>query len=188
MLKAGEKKRNQLEQNIDVAREKDRELFEQAESAFAIQYKEWEDLQRLAAGVLKRDGQACYEAVFRFSPFADVKALMSSLALTFHGSYVVVDLLVREDDILPRPILTLTSTGKLSKKDMAVSKFNELYQDHVCSCRLRVGREVLALLPVEFVIVNAKGDLVNSITGRISLLPPSARLSGWSSETIVVLT
>ena len=164
---AAEKKKGRLEQNIEKARARDSSLFEQAQTDFVRQYQEWEEMQRLANGILKKSSQACADAVIRFNPLAEVKALTSSLALTFHGNYVVADLLVRENDILPRQVLTLTSTGKLSKKDMAVSKFNELYQDHVCSCLLRVGREMLALLPVEFVLVNAKGDLLNAATGRM---------------------
>ena len=54
---------------------------------------------------------------------------------------------------------------------MPKTKFYELYQDHVCSCVLRVGRELVALLPVEMVLVTAMGRLLNKKTGHIEEQP-----------------
>ncbi|MGN7986116.1 hypothetical protein ACTJKC_02190 [Pedobacter sp. 22226] len=52
-----------------------------------------------------------------------------------------------------------------------LSRFNELYQDYVCSAAIRVAREVFALLPMERVQVNAIADLLDSATGRIRPMP-----------------
>ncbi len=59
------------------------------------------------------------------------------------------------EDIVPKQRKALLKSGKLSVKDMPVGKFNELYQDYVCSCVLGTARDVLALLPVDVVIVSA---------------------------------
>lgn len=39
--------------------------------------------------------------------------------------------------------------AKLSVKAMPKGRFHEVYQDYACGCCLRIGREVLALLPVD---------------------------------------
>ncbi len=48
---------------------------------------------------------------------------------------------------------------------MPQSKFNELYQDHVCSCVLRVARELFAILLIKTIIVNGIKNLLNTKTG-----------------------
>jgi hypothetical protein len=72
---------------------------------------------------------------------------------------------------LPHLTLSLTKAGKLSKKDMAVAKFHQLYQDHVCSYLIRIGREILSLLPVNFIIVHMLSDMVDGSTGRLAKQP-----------------
>jgi hypothetical protein len=54
---------------------------------------------------------------------------------------------------------------------MPAGKYNELLQDYVCSCVLRVGRELLSMLPDDLVIVTAVDDVLNSATGHIEELP-----------------
>ena len=39
---------------------------------------------------------------------------------------------------------------------MPKARFHEIYQDYVCSCMLRVAREVFAILPVETLLVTAR--------------------------------
>lgn len=52
-----------------------------------------------------------------------------------------------------------------------MTKFYELYQDYVCSGSLRVARELFALFPIEMIIVNAIGNLLNTKTGRMEDTP-----------------
>ena len=50
---------------------------------------------------------------------------------------------------------------------MPKSRFFELYQDYVCGAALRVGRELLALLPVDMVLAHGTSEVLNSVTGHI---------------------
>ena len=54
---------------------------------------------------------------------------------------------------------------------MQKGRYYEIYQDHVCGAALRAGRELLALLPVQFVVVHATTDLLNSATGHMEESP-----------------
>ena len=118
--------------------------------------------------MLAKEPAAYRDAMELFNPFAEVTALGTHLNFDFHSGRIIVTLLVNTEEVIPKQALSLTSTGKLSQKDMAISKFHELYQDHVCSCLLRVARETLALLPVEYVLVNVVSDLLDPSTGRIT--------------------
>lgn len=73
---------------------------------------------------------------------------------------------------------------------MSKSKFNELYQDHICSSVIRIARELFAHLPLEFVRINAMAEVLNSATGHIenqpilsAILPPET-INKLNLETI----
>ena len=78
---------------------------------------------------------------------------------------------VNSEEAIPNYELKQTSTGKLSRKDMSKSKFNELYQDHICSSVIRIAREVFAYVPVEYARINAVSNLLNSATGHMEEQP-----------------
>ena len=52
-----------------------------------------------------------------------------------------------------------------SKSSMKITEYNDLLQDYVCSCAIRVARDIFALLPVSHVIVHAlsEGNTVLSV-------------------------
>ena len=67
---------------------------------------------------------------------------------------------MNSDHVIPRAAKSLLKSGKLSVKQKPKGAFHELYQDYVCSATMRVAREALALLPVQTVVVDAKGNLL----------------------------
>jgi len=69
--------------------------------------------------------------------------------------------------VIPREICSLLKSGRLSTKEMPKSRFNALYQDHVCSAVLRVACELFAVLPARAAIVTAVDELLNTATGHL---------------------
>lgn len=161
-------KKQKLEQAVIAAQKRDLRIYENTQQAYVQEQEQWEKMQKAARGVLGKEPAAYRDAMELFNPFAEVTALGTTLNFDFHSGQVAATLLVNTEEIIPKQALSLTSTGKLSQKDMAISKFHELYQDHVCSCLLRVARETLALLPVELVLVNVMSDLLDPSTGRVA--------------------
>ncbi len=78
---------------------------------------------------------------------------------------------VNSEEVIPNEVKTQLKSGKLSVKPMSKTRFYELYQDYICGGVLRVARELFALLPVEFVIVTAVGELLNTKTGYLDEQP-----------------
>lgn len=76
-----------------------------------------------------------------------------------------------DSKIIPKESKSLLKSGKLSVKDLPIGKYNELYQDYVCSSSLRVAREIFGLLPVDDMIVTSKTRLLNKATGRLEPQP-----------------
>ena len=163
------KKTAGLAEKVTAAREKDNAEYEKIKQKYEKDRLEWEKMHLMAKGILERDTVAYRDALTSFYPFTDIKGLGTKLDLSIHSDHIVADLQVVGDDYVPNYVLSLTSTGKLSQKDMPVTKFNALYQDHICSCVLRVGRELLAFLPVRTVVINAISDVLNSSTGNREL-------------------
>ena len=106
------------------------------------------------------------------SPFEEIKKLGSKFEIEFKSSKKAKIILhIYDKKVIPKQSKSLLKSGKISIKDMPIGKYNELYQDYVCSATLRVGREVFAILPVEEIIITAKGDILNNSTGRIEKQP-----------------
>jgi hemoglobin-like flavoprotein len=141
---------------------------------YLLEYKselsDWQRLQIIAEGIQSRNVAAYKDAIQYFEPFSDIKELGAEITLTFEPSYIVADLNVHTNEVIPNYTISQTSSGKLSKKDAPLSKFNELQKDYVCSCILRVAREIYAYTPVDFVIINA---ITNNIPVMSVVISPA---------------
>ncbi len=160
-----------LEEEITLAIEEDRREYEQALKEYQSNKNDWAALQEIASGILKKDPSAYKAGIEHFTPLIEISELGSIITMNFEQDFAIIDLHANNDSVVPKYILSQTSTGKLSQKSMPISKFNELYQDYICSCVLRIAREILCYLPVKFVILNALGELLNTATGRTEEQP-----------------
>ena len=53
-------------------------------------------------------------------------------------------------------------------KTEPINKLNSLYQDYVCSCILRIAKEVFQLVPLNSLIINTQNSFLNSTTGHFN--------------------
>jgi hypothetical protein len=73
---------------------------------------------------------------------------------------------------------------------MPKARFVEIYQDYVCSCVLRVARELFALLPVDTVLVTASVESLDTSTGQtverpfLSVVMPRDIMTAFNFETL----
>lgn len=77
-----------------------------------------------------------------------------------------VEFRVKSDQIVPTFSMSLTRTGKLSKKELTKTAYYELMQDYVCSCAIRIARDMFALLPLHTVVIHAVDHIIDSQTGH----------------------
>lgn len=159
------KKIEKLTKMVEVAKQVDHTDYNTQVRKHKESLEEQQALKNIAAGILENDINSYKEAIDYFKPFAEISELGSKMELEVSVHNTTVNLHVNSTSIIPDYILTLTSTSKLSRKNMSATKFNEHYQDYVCSCLIRVAREVFAYLPVNLVVVNALGDIYNTTTG-----------------------
>lgn len=159
-------KRKKLQQDVETARAKDEKAYLERLRQFEQDKLDYSHLQEVTKGVLNKQVDSYKDAIIFFEPYSDIAELGTHVELSFQPEHVSIDLKVNNKQVIPDYVLSQTSTGKLSKKAMAAGKSNDLYQDYVCSCVLRVARETLAYLPVNYVVVHAVGNLFDSRTGH----------------------
>lgn len=120
-------------------------------------------LARLAKRVVRGDLEAWSEAIRDLDPYSEISQMGSAVEFLVHStSLMECWVQVRGEAVIPNESKQLTSTGKLSVKQVPRARFHELYQDHICSCLIRVVRESFALLPVRTILVHG---VLDSATG-----------------------
>lgn len=180
------RKRQELFDAIDVGRAKDAEEYALQLMKFETFFKDWEWKRLRSDYVLAGDLEMMLEVIDIIGPFRQIAGIGSSMEFNLENpAEIEVSLNVNGKEAIPEEVKTVLKTGKLSVKKMPVMKYNELYQDYICGCALRIARELFALLPFEKVFVHAVGDILNTKTGYKESQPILSVL--FTRETMATL-
>lgn len=172
LFKREARQRKALTLKVEVGKAEDLNRYQAAHVEWREAHSNWAEKRELSKRILAGDKQAKLDAIEAFEPFTEIAHLGSGIELIVHESGLLeARLAIHGTHVIPSEIKSLLKSGKLSTKPMPVSRFNELHQDYVCSCALRVARELLAILPDDLVIVTALDNVLNSSTGHVEELP-----------------
>ncbi|HEX8595696.1 MAG TPA: hypothetical protein VF682_20835 [Pseudomonas sp.] len=172
LFKFESRQRNKLLNEIEIAKRNDKDRLVQETRDWQAEHQGWLEEYSLAARVIAGDFQAKLDAIKLLDPFSDISHLGTSIGFNVGATGVVeATLNVHGSHVIPSEVKSLLQSGKLSTKKMPVGKYNELLQDYVCSCVMRVGRELLSLLADDIVVVTAVDALLNPVTGHVEDLP-----------------
>ena len=172
LLGRARRKRATLEENIPVARNHDEAYYQQALNLHRKELESWERQHELATRVVGGDLVAYRDVLQDLKPFKEIGELGSECEFeTSDPNAMEVTIRVRGNRVIPKESKNLLKSGKLSVKKVPVSRFHGLYQDYVCSCVMRVARDLLAILPVEMVVVTALDTLLNTASGHLEEQP-----------------
>ncbi|MBR5422114.1 MAG: DUF4236 domain-containing protein [Lachnospiraceae bacterium] len=119
-----------------------------------------------AVKVLAGDIDTWLAVIDECRPYDDILEYGSDFEVgTDDPEFLEVEFHVRSADVVPDRELILDEKGL---KDKALSKtaYNDMLQDYVCSCILRVARDTFALLPVKRVVIHATDTVLNTATGN----------------------
>jgi hypothetical protein len=134
--------------------------------------KAWQKNKLLAERVLIGDEQAFIEALGEFSFLDEIAQLGTSIELTVHlNGQLEVDVRCNDAGAIPSMAKSLTASGKVSEKQIPRARYQEIYQDHVCSSLLRVAREVFAVLPINVLLINGHATIHDSASGTDAVRP-----------------
>jgi hypothetical protein len=153
---------NQEEKRVEELRNKVLETRKKDEE----EYKEWSSLTETATKVLNGDLDTYFEVIEEFAPLDDLCEFGSGFEFFLVEPHTMeVEFDVQTKNVVPTEMKTLTSTGKVSVKSMPISKYYDIQQDYVCSCILRIARDMFALLPLDTIIIHALDSQLNTATG-----------------------
>ena len=171
LSRSADKKIFLLKEQVEKAKINDQNEFDAELKEYLDELNNWEELQKIAKGVNDKNSEAYKDALEYFNPFSDIGELGTQIKFSFKDNLIDIDLKINSEEIVPNYELKQTSTGKLSKKNMAKGKFNEIYQNYICSSAIRVAREVFAYLPIDKARINAISNMLNSTTGHLEEQP-----------------
>lgn len=172
LFKREGKKLSQLEKAISKAADNDELDYQHKLETWKKEISEWAENVQLARGILDSNAESKIKAIEKLNPFSEISTLGSNLSFNIGETLMLeATLNVHGSDVIPNEEKSLLKSGRLSVKKMPKSKFNELHQDYVCSCVLRVANEIFSILPDEKVIVTAVDKLLNTRTGHMEESP-----------------
>lgn len=119
-------------------------------------------------GVLSKNPQAYTYALNFFNPFDDLLEYGSDITFKANSNKVYVDFYVHNEEVIPNTTKKILRKGlEVRDEPLPLSRFNEIYQDYVCSCILKIAKEIFQLFhTINEVQINAKSSLMNSATGN----------------------
>ncbi|WP_422122318.1 DUF4236 domain-containing protein [Planococcus sp. X10-3] len=161
LFKTADKEEEKLRQEVSAARIKDEE-----------ESKELIRTTRLANRILQKDIDAYLQVIEELSPLDDLLEFGSGFEFIIEDPQTIeVEFNVHSKNVVPTEQKTLTKTGKLSVKEMSKSKYYDILQDYVCSCAIRIARDMFAILPFDTVVVHAMDEILDTSTGKTETLP-----------------
>jgi hypothetical protein len=172
LLSRVDAKRETLRKAIDEAIRKDKEEYQASLKDYEASLSEWREQKDLAARILAGDSNAYIRAIEVVDPFSELSDLGSRIQFSCDDPKLIeATLFPHGEDVIPKETKSLLKSGRLSVKNMTMTKFYELYQDYVCGCALRVARDLFSLIPIEMSIITAVSPLLNTNTGHIENQP-----------------
>lgn len=161
----------EFEAKLEAAWATDQEAFRESHSRYQQRHENWRRQKTLAMRLRAGDAAALMEAHAEVATNTGA-TVTAEIALQPHDSariYAAVRVAGR--DVIPEETQSLTQSGKVTTKSMSQNKAKDLYEDHVCSRCLAVGRQLFAALPVAEVIVTAYATATNTGTGNQADVP-----------------
>lgn len=153
-----DKKIEGLKNNIKIAKKEDEE-----------EYSSWKNSVEVAKRINQQDIDTYFEVIDELKPLDDLLEFGSGFEFFIEEpNWLEVDFDVNTDIVVPKEIKSLTKTGKVSSKQMTKTKYYDIQQDYICSCTLRIARDMFALLPLEYIVINALDDRLDTSTGKYS--------------------
>jgi len=172
LFRLTESKILKLKTNLQDAKEVDEDQYKNNLALYEKDYTSWQESQKISRGVLEGNIESYKEAIRLINPFDEIDEIVEILEFKpINKSVAEIYLSTEGQEVIPGEIKSLLRSGKLSSNKMPKAKYFELYQDYVCSCILRVAREIFSVLPLESIAVTILDNLLNTDTGHIENQP-----------------
>ena len=168
-FKLEEKRKKKYLKAIEEAKQKDEEIYQQKIENYEKKHTEWKNKRDLADRILNKDPKAFEDVVKKnICNFEDI----GNAKYYFQGfgeelSIYEVEARIDTNKAIPSFEIIRLDSGRIKQRDMPKKRSNELLQMYLCGSIIRIARELFALLPLKFVIVNCRENRLNTQTGHM---------------------
>jgi hypothetical protein len=167
MGQAGNERRA-LQEAVSAGWVRDEHLFAEASAQYQRDLLLHEEAIEAARRVAANDHAAMLQTVALFEPLAPIGPLGQRPAfLELAPRTWAVELTMNGTDVVPRDRARRLASGRIAIQEFPQHEYERLYRDYVCSASLRAARELLALLPLDELIVSAVDERVHPHTGEV---------------------
>lgn len=167
LLRLEEWRRTRLRRKADAERLAFDQAVRTAEAAHAAALREWDDNRAFSSQVLSGDLAAYDEVIAETDCLAELQELGCALSIAFLSPTVArVVIRAQERDVVPPEEKSVNARGQLTSKKLPAARISEIYQDFVCGGALRAARELLAVLPLQGVLVDVWTQLLSKRSGH----------------------
>ena len=149
-------KKKALQDAVTEAKKLDMELLEN-----------WEEMKGFAAEIKKGNIDAYLDVIEEANPFEEMLDFGSDFQFgTESPDRMEIEFRVKSDTVVPKESVSLSKSGQLVVKELTKTQYYDITQDYVCSCAIRLAREIFAMLPVQYVYIHAEDKMLNTATGH----------------------
>lgn len=161
------KRRQKLIDAVDLGRLGDEQANQDTDHQYELASTEWLSEAALARRLLKGEAAAIHDVIAEMQQSLSKEGLIgTSINFLISDGSVHAVARIHSDEIVPSVRRKQLASGRLSETKMPAGEFNELYQDYVCSAALRVGGDLLNILPLDEVYVTCTPLLLDSANGH----------------------
>jgi len=171
-LRGGSAKRRQrLVDAVVEAKQKDEQAFRQSQDKYVIDLSDWKADTILAKRLLASEAAAMRDVINEMESLSKDGLVGTEIRFDISDSTIHAIVRVHSDEIVPKVRRKQLASGRLAETKMPAGEFNELYQDYVTSAALRVGADLLSLLPLDEVYVTCTPMMLDSKSGHLRHMP-----------------
>lgn len=170
LFKLEEKSKIKLKNKIKNIKKNEEETYKLKLSAYNDSFVSISQEKDFAKSIIDLERSSLLKIINEFISSDELNELGSNINI-IDDDKIIIEIDVHSINIVPKESKTLLKSGKLSVKKIPKGKFNEIYQDYVCSSILRIAKELFNLIPIEELFITAKDEILNTKTGYKELKP-----------------
>ncbi|MDR0270253.1 hypothetical protein [Paenibacillus sp.] len=156
LLKQDAAIRQELEEQLEMAREQDRQ-----------DYMQWKSVTDFAHSIREGNRTAYLRVLEEIAPLEDLLTMGSGLEFTvLNTAAVEVEMDMNSGQVIPHGSKLLTEEGIFKESPFSIEEQHELECKYVCGSVIRIARELFAVLPLDTVLVHAKDTKMNLGIGQ----------------------
>lgn len=171
-LKGGSAKRRQrLVDAVAQAKQGDEQIFQQSQDKYVADLADWKADTALAKRLLAGEAAAMRDVINEMQSLSKDGLIGTEIRFDINDNAIHAIVRIHNDEIVPRIRRKQLASGRLAESKMPAGEFHELYQDYVTSAALRVGADLLNLLPLDEVYVTCTPLMLDSKSGHLRHIP-----------------